>query len=215
MENKDDRPTTEQVVDVLGPFGRDDVLIGVASDGEAMTINTRMSPPNILIWNGETAFLKAVAEFIMNYKGKEEMEFIVFTNNHEEWEFLAKQANSKKDMPCIGVIPFWDDLADQILLELAGNMSKGIRPNHSVIVLIEGVQNVLKMDLSARQNFHHIFVHGKDRRVCAVGTVPEGSDIRGLQTLFYQARFNAQSGMYEFPEGESDIQVWIPKIEEK
>lgn len=208
------RPTVDEVVDALGPFPTEAILLGVADDGETMLLNTRMSPPNILVWNGEVSFLKSVAEFIMNFKGKEEIEFVVFTNNVEEWEFLANKTNKVKDSPCIGVIPFWSDLADQILLALASWIHQGVKPNHSIIVLIEGVENVLKMDVSAKQDFYYVFLKGKDRRVVAVGTVPEGTNLYGLQDMFYQSKFNSESGMYEFPEGDNQIQVWIPRIGE-
>ncbi len=105
-------------------------------------------------------------------------------------------------------------MADQILLALAGWIHQGVKPNHSIIVLIEGVENILKMDAPAKQDFYYVFLKGKDRRVVAVGTVPEGTNLYGLQDMFYQSKLNSESGMYEFPEGDNQIQVWIPRIGE-
>lgn len=215
LVRKTDRPTLEEVLREVGPFPHEVVFLGIADDYLPMLIDSHDSPPNILIWNGETSFLKMVAEFIMNRESKKEMEFVVFTNNTEEWEFLAKESNSKKGSPCIGVIPFWDSLADQVLLGLASWIHSGIKPNHSIVVLIEGVENILKMELDARQNFHYILLKGKDRRVFAIGTVPEDFNLLGLQDMFiYQPKFNRGTNMYEFPEGQETVDVWIPKIGE-
>lgn len=217
LARKDDRPTVKDVLNEIGPLPYEVVFMGMAEDGQPMMFDTRGmfgTSPNILIWNGETSFLKMVAEFILNYQSKDEIEFIVFTNNTEEWEFLARESNFQKNTPCIGVIPFWDKLADQILLALAGWVNQGLKPNHSIIVLIEGVENILKMSLDARQNFHYVFVKGKDRRVFAIGTVPKDTDLRGMNDLFYSVEFNDETNRYEFPEGENTVQVWIPRTGE-
>lgn len=216
LARKDDRPTLEEVLDVLGPMPYGSVFLGMADDGLPMMLdihNIMGNSSNILIWNGEVGFLKMVAEFIMNYQDKREIEFVVFTNNSEEWEFLAKETNSKKNSPCIGVIPFWSDLADQVLLALAGWIHSGIKPNHSVIVLIEGVDNILKMPLDARQNFHYILLKGVDKRVMAVGTVSKDIELRGLDDMFQgKVEFNKSEDRYEFPEGLEKVKVWTPRI---
>lgn len=216
LVKKEDRPTLKDVLYEIGPFPYEAIFLGMAEDdGFPILLNTLSSGQNILIWNGEVGFLKMVADFIMNYQEKKEFEFVVFTNNHEEWEFLSQETNFKKGSPCIGVIPFWSDLANQVLLALAEWIHKDIRPNHSIIILIEGIENVLKMDLDAKQNFNYIFLRGEDRRVFAVGTVPKDLQLFGLEDSFeYKVEFNKKTGKYEFPEGENTIQGWIPKIGE-
>lgn len=211
---RDDRPTLEEVLENT-PIPYDAVFLGMADDGLPMMMSTITNNSNILIWNGEVGFLKTVAEYVMkrDSNNKNEIEFIVFTNNIEEWEFLAKETNNKANTPCIGIIPFWDKLANQILLGIASWIHQGIRPNHSIIVLIEGVENVLKMDLDARQNFHYIFTKGKDRKVFAIGTVPNGEDLLGLQDLFQSSEYNQETDRYEFPEGDDKVTVWIPRTE--
>lgn len=217
LARRNDRPTLEEVLEELGPLPSEAMLIGMADDFLPMLVDVHDSPPNILVWNGETSFLKVIAEFIMNRDPREEqeMEFVVFTNNTEEWEFLARENNFKKGSPCIGVIPFWDDLANQVLLGLASWIHSGVKPNHHMVVLIEGVENIMKMDLDAKQNFNYIFLKGRDSRVFAVGTAPKDVSLRGLQDVFsYQAEFNPSSDRYEFPEGDNKVQVWIPRIGE-
>lgn len=216
---RNNRPTVNEIVESLSPLPTEAIVLGMADDGLPVLFNTSTifgTSPNIMIWNGEVGFLKSVAEFILNRDPdeKDEIEFVVFTRNMEEWGFLADKSNKVRNSPCIGVIPFWSDLADQVLLGLASWIHQGIHPNHSVIVLIEGVENILKMDVSAKQNFHYIFLSGGDRQVFAIGTVPEGLDLYGLQEAFkYQGTFNKESDTYEFPEGENTIQVWIPRSE--
>lgn len=220
LARKNDRPTLEEVLEDIGPLPTESVLLGMANDGLPMLLDayhTHLADtPNVLVWNGESSFLKMVAEFILHTKHKREMEFVVFTNNTEEWEFLANKTNTQKNTPCIGVIPFWDDLADQVLLGLASWIQGKVKPNHAVIVLIEGVENVLKMDLDARQNLNYIFLRGRNKRVFAIGTAPKDVDLMGLQNAFgLKVEHEEQSEVYEFPEGETQIQVWIPKENRK
>ena len=222
-QKKELRPTLEEVLDNLGPLPTEAVLMGVVEeDGLPLLFDTHNwsgnVSPNILIWNGETSFLKVVAEFILNRDEssqlQDEIEFVVFTNNVEEWDFLMNKTSKIKNSPCIGVIPFWSDVADQVLLALGSWIHDGYHPNHSVIVLVEGVENILKMDTNAKQNFHYLLVKGGNKRVFAVGTVTDNKTLYGLQDLFKtKAEYKEESDRYEFSEGDKKIEVWLPKTE--
>lgn len=222
-QKKELRPTLEEVLNNLGPLPTEAVLMGVVEeDGLPLLFDTHnwsgKVSPNILIWNGETSFLKVVAEFILSRDEssqlQDEIEFVVFTNNVEEWDFLMNKTSKIKNSPCIGVIPFWSDVADQVLLALASWVHDGFHPNHSVVVLIEGIDNILKLDFDAKQNFNYILVNGGNKRVFAVGTVTDGKTLYGLQELFKsQGKYESDSDRYRFPEGYKEIEVWLPKTE--
>ena len=219
----ENRPTLDEVLDTLGPLPTEAVLMGVVeSDDLPLLFDTSnwtgIVSPNILIWNGEISFLKVVAEFILNRDPnsqlQDEIEFVVFTNNVEEWDFLMNKTSKIKNSPCIGVIPFWSEVADQVLLALGNWVHDGYHPNHSVVVLVEGVDNVLKMDTTTKQNFNYILLQGGNKRVFAIGTVTDDKTLYGLQDLFREhGKYDLDSDRYKFPEGDEEIKVWLPKTE--
>ena len=213
-------PTLDEVLDSIGSLPSEAVFMGVVeSDNLPLLFNTWVKgSSNILIWNGEISFLKVVAEYIFNRdddsQQQDEIEFVVFTNNVEEWDFLMNKTSKIKNSPCIGVIPFWSDVADQVLLALASWIHDGYHPNHSVIVLVEGIDNILKMNFDAKQNFNYVLLRGGNQRVFAVGTVPDSATLYGLQDMFKaQAKYLSNSNRYKFPEGDNEIEVWLPKTE--
>ena len=213
-------PTLNEVLDSIGSLPSEAVFMGVVeSDNLPLLFNTWVKgSSNILIWNGEISFLKVVAEYIFNRdddsQQQDEIEFVVFTNNVEEWDFLMNKTSKIKNSPCIGVIPFWSDVADQVLLALASWIHDGYHPNHSVIVLVEGIDNILKMNFDAKQNFNYVLLRGGNQRVFAVGTVPDSATLYGLQDMFKaQAKYLSNSNRYKFPEGDNEIEVWLPKTE--
>jgi len=218
-ESKKSYPHLRDVLKEIGPLPHEAVVMGVvAADDLPLLFDTSTwgGSPNILVWNGETSFLKVVAEYILNRddyeQEKDEIEFVVFTNNIEEWEFLTNKTNQVKNTPCIGVIPFWSDIANQVLLALGNWIQEGRHPNHSVIVLVEGIENILSMDLDSRLNFGHLLMRGGSQRVFTIGTVKSENILRGLEDRFkLHASYDESSDMYEFPEGEGIIQIWLPK----
>ncbi len=216
-------PTLAEVMDDIGLLPSEAVMMGVVeSDNLPLLFDTSnwsgSVSPHILIWNGEISFLKVVAEYILNrddwMQQQDEIEFVVFTNNVEEWDFLMNKTSKIKNSPCIGVIPFWSDVADQVLLALGNWIHDGHHPNHSVIVLVEGIDNILKMDVTAKQNFNYLLLRGGNQRVFALGTVPDSATLYGLQDMFKaQAKYLSNSNRYKFPEGDNEIEVWLPKTE--
>jgi len=218
---RNNNPTLEDVVSEIGPLPSEAILLGIVEeDNLPLLFDTSLwsgiVSPNILIWNGETDFLKLVAEYILNRDDneKDEMEFVVFTRNVEEWEFLANKTNRVKNSPCIGVIPFWSDLADQVLLALTSWIHAGHHPNHSIVVLVEGLENVLNLDFETKQNFNYILLRGGKQRVFAIGTVTDKETLHGLEKMFQtKFNYNSKTDRYEFLENDKTLEVWIPKTE--
>lgn len=225
VERQDDEnrlPTLVEVLDVLSPLPSEAVMMGVVeSDNLPLLFDTSTwgnISPNILIWNGEISFLKVVAEYILNRDNytqqRDEIEFVVFTNDVENWDFLMNKTSKIKNSPCIGVIPFWSDVADQVLLALGNWIHDGHHPNHSVIVLVEGIENILKMDVDAKLNFNYLLLQGGNQRLFAIGTVLDNKHLHGLQEMFkLHAKYESDSNRYKFPEGDEEIKVWLPKTE--
>ena len=160
------------------PFVDGAVIFGEAEDGLPMAWNLkRKDSPNIIIWDKLVGqglkILKVIAEFIFRYQRNTQMEFIVLTVNPEEWGELNKYGMGMSgDTSCIGIIPFYSDLADKVLSGLARwstETHKGTK--HPVILLIDGMENLTKVDKSFKDHFRCILDIGRRKNVYVVGTV--------------------------------------------
>lgn len=161
------------------PFPQQSIIFGVAEDGQPMawTVNGSQNPKNIIVWDKLVGqglkIIKVIAEFIFRYRNKTQMEFIVLTTNPEEWGELNKYGMGMSgETSCIGIIPFYSELADKVLSGLARwttEMHKSTK--HPVILLIDGMENLNRIsDDDFKSHLRCILQLGRKKNVYVVGT---------------------------------------------
>ncbi len=166
-----------EVVEQNSPFIKGAVIFGTAEDGLPMALDTHKSTsPNVVIWDKVVGqglkILKVIAEFIFRYQKKTQIEFVVLTTNPEEWGELNKYGMGMSgDTSCIGIIPFYSDLADKVIAGLARWSSETHKSTkHPIILLIDGLENMEKVDQPFKNHFHCILDIGRRKNVYVVGT---------------------------------------------
>jgi len=167
-----------EVVKRNSPFPTEGIIIGEpVTGGKPIAIDTFSSKsPNIIVWNkllGQgLKILKVIAEFIFRYRNKAQMEFIVLTRHPEEWGELNKYGMGiNGDTSCIGIIPFYSELAGKIVAGLARWSSENHKSrNHPIILLIDGMENLEKMDEDFCNHLRCVLDIGRRKNVYVVGT---------------------------------------------
>lgn len=167
-----------EVVKRNSPFPKHGIIIGEPLDGgKPVSLDARNSEsPNVIVWNkllGQgLKILKVIAEFVFRYRRKSQMEFVVLTVHPEEWGELNEYGMGANDRTsCIGVIPFYSELSHKIVGGLARWASEyHSERNHPIILLIDGMENLEKMDDEFRAHFRCVLDIGRRKNVFVVGT---------------------------------------------
>lgn len=176
------RNVLSEVVERNKPFPSNGVIFGVDKDGEPMALDVSTSTsPNVIVWNklaGQALkILKVIAEFIFRHRNKTQIEFVVLTSSPEEWGELNKYGMGMSgDTSCIGIIPFSSELASKVLYGLARwVIEPHLSTRHPIVILIDGMENLSKMDNEFKSHFRCILQMGRRKNVFVVGTADKNN----------------------------------------
>lgn len=163
-------PSLEEVLNEFGPMLPEALFLGVASDGLPVLLNLHDPVPGPLLiagdaGTGKTTLLQTIAEAAAMMHQSEQLQFGVLTSNPDEWKKLKDAHNN------VGIFPMYHQSSEDFILSLAswahGNKSSG----QSIVLLIDDLEQVAKMDYEAQQNLRWLLLRGPARRVWPIITV--------------------------------------------
>jgi hypothetical protein len=177
------RPSLRRVMESLSPIPGHAVVFGISNgDGLPVYLNAQdTSAPNIVVWDKlarqSVQILKVIAEYLFQYHAKvgfnaKGIEFVVLTLYPEDWGELNKYGMGMMGKTsCIGIIPFYSDLAEKVIEGLA----KWVHERHNsskqpVIILVDGLENIEKMSESFKNHFRYLLDLGRTKNVYIIGT---------------------------------------------
>jgi len=224
-------PALEQALDEVGPMPREALFLGIAADGLPVLLNLHDPAPGPLLLiadpgAGKTAFLQTVARGAALMHPPEEAQFGVLTAHPDEWQGFAELPQ------CAGVFPVYHNAGVDFLYSLSGwaHANKGGR--QSVLLLLDDLENMERVDFDVRQTLRWLLLRGPARRVWPVVTVnaERGRQVQawmeafrtriygrirqvppeleeGNQSLFQSLKPGLQFAMRE---GDGWLKFWIP-----
>jgi len=159
----------------IGPLPEEAVFLGVAHDGPVLMNVKDRRAPNILVWDRTPKqglqILKVVSEYLLGRKSKTPIEFMVLTRFPEDWGQLNEYGMGiGGHTSCIGILPFYSDIADQAIASLSAWFHRRESSWKPFIVLIDGLENMQRVDDSTKMNLKYILMHGRSRNVYVIGT---------------------------------------------
>lgn len=171
-------PTLSRVLNFVGLLPKEGVFMGVATDQLPVLLNAHsIEPCNIVVWDKLVKqglrILKVIAEYIFSHRKNSEMiEFVVLTRYPEDWGELNKYGMGiSGKTSCIGIIPFYSEIADQVVHGLATWINERHGASKSpVIVLIDGLNNIQDMQEDFKLDLRYILLEGHKKNVYTVAT---------------------------------------------
>ena len=156
-------PTLNGVLSEIGSMPREGLFLGIASDGLPVLLNLHDSTPGpILITgdagSGKTAFLRTIARAVQQTHRSENVQFGVITDRPDEWDTVPKTDHF------VGVFSVHHNSAQDFLLSLAG-WAHANKSRQSVLLFIDDLESVTKLDADALQNLRWLLLRGPARRV--------------------------------------------------
>jgi hypothetical protein len=162
-------PTLSEVLAELGPMPAEALFLGVASDGLPVLLNLHDPVPGpILIagdaGTGKTALLQTIAVAAGLMQQPEQVQFGALTSHPDEWSGFGEVPNN------VGIFSIHHRAAKDFILSLA-SWAHGNKSNQSVLLLIDDLEEVTKLDDVALQNLRWLLLRGPARRVWPIITL--------------------------------------------
>ena len=163
-------PSLDSVLDEMGPMPREALFLGIATDGLPVLLNLYDPAPGPILVAGDpgvgkTAFLQNIALGAYQMHEPEDIQFGVVTAFPDEWEGFSDLPHSA------GVFPVYHSSAMDFLYSLSGwaHANKGNR--QSVVLLLDDLEMMEKVDFDARQTLRWLLLRGPARRIWPVVTL--------------------------------------------
>src|SRR5215211_9385074 len=156
-------PNLGRVLAEVGPLPREALFLGIASDGLPVLLNMDDPHPGPMLiigeaGSGKTAFLQSIARSIPQTHHESEVQFGVITNRVSEWDGIEKTSHQ------VGVFDVAQKNAQDLVFSLATWAHSNKNTQQSVLLLIDDLEAIAKMEFDALQNLCWLLLRGPSRR---------------------------------------------------
>ncbi|HEY2980944.1 MAG TPA: hypothetical protein VGJ22_07170 [Anaerolineales bacterium] len=229
-------PPLSRVLADAGHLPKEALFLGLAEDGFPVLLNLADSVPGPILLagdsgSGKTAFLQNIARAADWLHTPQDVQYGVISAHPEEWQDIAFSPN------CIDVFPCFDAKANDFLLSMSGWAHSHRGEKRSILLLIDDLSFITKMDFDARQNLRWLLLRGPARRVWPIvtlnpkdmdkleswlelfrlrffGQVEDQAQLRRLSRSFDDALMSLQKGVeFAMPEANEWLKFWIPSLD--
>jgi hypothetical protein len=177
------KPCLEEMLCEMDPIPHEALFMGRAEDGLPVMLNLSDPDPGPMLivgdhGSGKTELLRVIAQYIVSARTPREIQFAVITNRIEEW-----QGELSDEPHCVGVFSSRGSAARRLVhCVMRWIFEQGSR-KQSVLLLVDGLEEVLQWDGTTRARWAAILRHGPDKRVWPLVTLTPYYDVRLRQWL--------------------------------
>jgi hypothetical protein len=164
------RPSLKSVLADTGSIPREALFLGLAEDGLPVLLNLYDPVPGpILITgdhaSGKTSLLKMIARAAEHLHAPSKVQYGVITAHPTEWiNFRNSRTNA-------GIYSVHDDATNELLQSLVTWAHNNKGEEQSILLLIDDLEEVIKLNDQAQQNLRWLLLRGTSRRVWPIITL--------------------------------------------
>lgn len=227
-------PSLSAVLTNYEPMPAEALFLGVASDGLPMLLNLHDPVPGPLLilgdaGAGKTNLLQVVACAAGIMHQPHELQFGVLTNHTEEWNGLDQIPNS------VGIFPLYGNTSQDFILSVSSWAHENKSSNQVLLLLLDDLESVSKLDFDARQRLRWLLLRGPARRVWPIVTLnaDKTDSVQPWLDAFHTRIFGAIQDstrakqlsvenadvstlnvgtQFTIPEGNRWVRFWLPSI---
>lgn len=163
-------PAMDQILAQIGPLPRQALFLGMASDGLPVMLNLYDPHPGPMLilgdaGAGKTTFLQSLARSLILTHEESDVQFGVITSHLEEWEKVGDTGHR------VGVFDVAQTGAQEFILSLASWAHANKDSHQSILILVDDLEPLAKLEMEALQYFRWLLLRGPARRVWPIITV--------------------------------------------
>lgn len=163
-------PTLSSVLAEIGSLPREALFLGVASDGLPVLLNLHDPIPGPLLvagdaGTGQTTFLQTLAQGVQQTHRAENVQFGVITSHPDEWEQIETAPQR------VGIFPVAHNSTQEFIKSLASWAHANNKASQSILLLIDDLEAVAKLEPETLQNLRWLLLRGPARRVWPIITL--------------------------------------------
>ena len=163
-------PALTDALSGLGSLPREALFLGMATDGLPVLLNLHdpVPGPALIVGDGgagKTAFLKTIARVVGLTHAPEDVKFGVITSRIDEWEGIESSSH------CLGIFSSHDSSGQEFLTSMAEWAHSNTRAQQSTLLLIDDLEAVAGLEISALQTLRWLLARGPSRRAWAFVTM--------------------------------------------
>jgi hypothetical protein len=181
-------PTLKTILADASPLPRTALFLGLAEDGLPVLLDLYDPIPGpILIVadqaSGKTALLQMVARAAEFSHNPSEVQSGIITQYPNEWK------NFQGNHSTVGIYSTQEDAARELLQSLVTWAHNNKGEGQSILLLIDDLEAVTKLDQQTEQNLRWLLLRGPSRRVWPIVTI-NASRVRNMETWldFFRTR---------------------------
>ena len=164
------RPTLRSAIADASPLPREAVFLGLAEDGLPVLLNLYDPIPGPILISGDqasgkTTLLQTIARATEILHLPSEVQYSVITQQPKEWNgFHGDQNNA-------GIYATQNPTVQDLLLSLVTWAHNNKGDQQSVLLLIDDLEALTKLDQQTEQNLRWLLLRGTSRRVWPIVTI--------------------------------------------
>ena len=165
-----DLPTLRSVLADVSPLPREALFLGLADDSLPVLLNLFDPIPGPLLIigdqaSGKTRLLQTIARGADLLHTPADIQYVIVTPYPKEWKtFQGNQSNA-------GVYPTQNSNAEELIKSLVGWAHNNRGEQQSVLLLIDDIESVIKINQQVEQNLRWLLMRGPSRRVWPIVTL--------------------------------------------
>lgn len=157
-------PSLRKVLADISPLPREALFLGMANDGLPILLNLFDPVPGpILIAgdssSGKTKLLQIIARAAEFLHSSDAVQYGIITAKPDEWKDLYGSENNA------GVYFSQEENAGELLQSLVTWAHRNKGEQQSILLLIDGLESITKLDEQVQQNLRWLLLRGPSRRV--------------------------------------------------
>jgi hypothetical protein len=227
-------PTLSTVLADVSPLPREALFLGLAEDGLPVLLNLHDPVPGAILIgadksSGKTTLLQTIARAADLIHSPDEVQYCVITPRPDEWQNLASEQKNKS------IYHIKDHNTSELLQSLVVWAHNNKGEDQSVLLLIDDLEAVTKLDEQSQQNLRWLLLRGSSRHVWVFvtlnanrakhltewiglfrtrlfGYVENAEDARIL-TGSHTLNHLAAGAQFALREGNKLLRFWVPSID--
>lgn len=163
-------PSIKKILAETGPFPREALFLGVAADGLPVLLNLHdpVSGPMLITGDtksGKTALMQSIVRTLIQTHLPNDLQYGVVTSRPDEWSEVESTSH------LAGIFSTNDTSARDLILSMATWAHENKNTRQSVLLMIDDLEGIAKLDFDALQNLRWLLARGPSRRVWPVVTM--------------------------------------------